>query len=438
MRTNILTLTLLSLMSISLAWAQDRTTVTANNSEISDNLDLRAVASIFGESQNLDDFEDRLNNPKYQISNLDLNNDNQVDYLRVIETVQGNAHLIIIQSVLGRDQFQDIATVEVMKDSNNKVQVQVVGDVYMYGSNYIYEPAYAYTPVIYTNFWAPRYRPYYSSWYWGYYPSYYVAWHPFPIYTYRNNINVWINYNNHYNYVNHRNCTIAYNNYYRGNRGNYYETHYPNRSFTNRNNGYTNRHDLDQTRNITSGGSRGDAGNTTGTGTSRAAINNTRATAEMQNINATTTRSAGTRTTSTIGAADVQNTDRTNSTSSTVRTPQPVRAATSNTMVNDATPTRNTMNVRNEPTRSTGAQNNSNNSPTRYTPSATTNRNTTTTRTSTIQNSAPTRSSGNRGTTATRSHEVRSTGNNRSGGSNASSRGTLTSGNTRGGQRTSR
>jgi putative cell wall-binding protein len=94
MKTKILTLALLSIVSITSVFAQDRTTVTANNSEISDNLDLRAVASIFGDSKDLADFERRLNNPEVPISNLDLNGDNQVDYLRVIETVEGNAHLI--------------------------------------------------------------------------------------------------------------------------------------------------------------------------------------------------------------------------------------------------------------------------------------------------------------------------------------------------------
>ena len=248
MKTKIVTLTLLSLLSISTAFAQDRTTVTANNSDISDNLDLRAVASIFGDSDNLEDFERRLNDPRAQISNLDLNGDNQVDYLRVIESVEGNAHLIIIQSVLGRDNFQDIATVEVERDRYNKIQVQVVGDVYMYGNNYIYEPVYAYTPVIYNSFWVRNYRPYYSSWYWGYYPSFYVAWSPFPIYTYHNHIGIYINHNHHYNYVNYRRCGVAYNNYYNGRRGNSYERQYPSRSFSQRNNGYSNRRELVNTR----------------------------------------------------------------------------------------------------------------------------------------------------------------------------------------------
>lgn len=231
--------------------AQDRTTVSVTGPEISDNLDLRAVASIFGDSKNLEDFENRLNDPNNQISNLDLNGDNQVDYLRVIETVEGNTHIIVLQSVLGRDMFQDVASIEVEKDRNNRVQVQVVGDVYMYGNNYIYEPVYVHTPVIYTHFWAPRYRPYFSSWYWGYYPSYYVAWHPFPIFRYRSHIALHINLGHHYNYVNYRRCQVAYNSYYTR-RANSYERQYPTRSFASRNTGYTNRYELDRTRNTRS------------------------------------------------------------------------------------------------------------------------------------------------------------------------------------------
>lgn len=260
MRTKIILSTLMSLF-IANSFAQDRTTVNATSSEISDNLDLRAVASIFGDSRDLEDFERRLNDPKNQISNLDLNYDNQVDYLRVIESVEGRTHLIVLQSVLGKDNYQDVATVEVEKDSNNRIQVQVVGDVYMYGNNYIYEPVYVSTPIIYDYFWTPYYRPYCSSWYWGYYPSYYTYWSPFPVFRYRSHIGLFINFNHHYNYVNTRRCQVAYNNYY-NRRGNYYERQYPNRSFERRNSGFTNRYELDRTRDVrTVGSTRNDVSN---------------------------------------------------------------------------------------------------------------------------------------------------------------------------------
>jgi hypothetical protein len=87
LKNKILINSLFFLLFIALpSFAQDVTTITASSDDVSDNLDLEAVASIFGESKDLEDFEKRLNDPKTQISNLDLNNDGEVDYLRIMET----------------------------------------------------------------------------------------------------------------------------------------------------------------------------------------------------------------------------------------------------------------------------------------------------------------------------------------------------------------
>ena len=247
MKTKLLLLSLLTSVFATQTQAQDRTSVNAMNAEISDNLDLRAVASIFGDSRDLQDFERRLNDPELQISNLDLNNDNEVDYLRVIETVENRTHLIIVQSVIDDDVYQDVATIDVEKDRNNKIHVQVVGDVFMYGANYIYEPVYYTTPVIYASFWSSNYRPYYSTWNWGYYPSYYYAWNPFPVFRYRNNININLNINNNYNYVTNRRSNRAVV-LYNSRRSNGYERQNPNYSFSRRNATVVNRYELDQRR----------------------------------------------------------------------------------------------------------------------------------------------------------------------------------------------
>ena len=247
MKTKLLLLSLLTSVFATQTQAQDRTSVNAMNAEISDNLDLRAVASIFGESRDLQDFERRLNDPELQISNLDLNNDNEVDYLRVIETVENRTHLIIVQSVIDDDVYQDVATIDVEKDRNNKIHVQVVGDVFMYGENYIYEPVYYTTPIIYASFWSNNYRPYYSTWNWGYYPSYYYAWNPFPVFRYRNNININLNINNNYNYVTNRRSNRAVV-LYNSRRSNGYERQNPNYSFSRRNATVANRYELDQRR----------------------------------------------------------------------------------------------------------------------------------------------------------------------------------------------
>ena len=284
MKTILQHIALFTLLFSADTFAQDVTTVRANNSDISDNLDLKAVASIFGDSNDLEDFERRLNDPELQISNLDLNGDNKVDYLRVVEATENNIHLIIIQSVLGPDTFQDIATIEVERDRNNNVQVQVVGDVYMYGSNYMYEPVYVSRPVIYDVFWVNTYRPYYSPWYWGYYPTYYSYWAPYPVYNYRRRVHNHINVRNNYVYVNAPRNNSRAESLYNSRRQNAYERQHPNNSFSSRNNNVSNRYALEQSRKD-SRATRADGGKTRNTFTNSRSnsINKSNSNAVRQN-----------------------------------------------------------------------------------------------------------------------------------------------------------
>lgn len=296
-----------TLLTVSSMFAQDVTTVRATNSDISDNLDLRAVASIFGDSKDLEDFERKLNDPEVQISNLDLNRDGRVDYLRVIEAVESNTHLIILQSVLGADTFQDVATIEVERDRNNNVQVQVVGNTYLYGSNYIYEPVYVHRPIIWDVFWMSSYRPYYSPWYWDYYPTYYSYWAPYPMYRYRNNVHIHINNYNTYNYVDTRRSTraVAMHN---TRRANAYERANPNNNFTRRTNA-PNRYALEQTR-ATAGGTRsqGTAPVRNGSQTTRSTAGNTRNSVQADNTRSlNNVRSAGTRPTKSMDSDAIYN-----------------------------------------------------------------------------------------------------------------------------------
>jgi hypothetical protein len=233
MKTTIKILVIAFIISLGHMNAQDVTTVTAANSDISQNLDLEAVASIFGESENLEDFEKRLNDPDTRISNLDLNGDGEVDYLRVIENTKNETHLITIQAVLGNDLFQDVATIDVEKDSQGVTQVQVVGDVYMYGPDYIITPVYVHRPVIFVWFWGPYYRPWYSPYYWDYYPPYYRPWRPYPTPRYRTNVHVHVNVNNSYRYSSVRRSNTAIELQKQARRNDYGSKH-PDRSFKNR------------------------------------------------------------------------------------------------------------------------------------------------------------------------------------------------------------
>ncbi|NAS13226.1 hypothetical protein [Poritiphilus flavus] len=229
-KKNIVILLNLLLFSVISATAQDVTTVDAASEEISENLDLEAVASLFGDAKDLEEFEQKLNDPEIQISNLDLNEDEYVDYLRVVETAENDTHLIAIQAVLGDDIFQDVATIEVEKNADGEAQVQVVGDVYLYGPDYIVEPVYVYRPVIFSIFWRPFYRPYRSVFYWGYYPRYFRKWRPFHVHTYRRNVHVHINVRHTYHRTSLRYSSTAVR-IHTNVRRNDYAVRYPNRSY---------------------------------------------------------------------------------------------------------------------------------------------------------------------------------------------------------------
>lgn len=169
-------LTMTSLLSCATARASD-ITVSATSSDIREQLDLRAVATLFARSSDLEEFEQVLNDPDSAFSNLDLNSDGVVDYLRVVETTQGNKHLIVLQAILAKDVYQDVATIEVSKDEASGSEKMVIrGDVAIYGDAYIVEPTFYYRPVIYDWFWAPHWVAWHSPFYWDYYPGW---WHPY-------------------------------------------------------------------------------------------------------------------------------------------------------------------------------------------------------------------------------------------------------------------
>ena len=200
MRTTVLSLLLGVFLLINTQCVARRIySVQPKGDDISNNLDLEAVASIFGAASNLEDFERKLNDPDYQISNLDLNNDGAVDFLRVIESNESNVHLIVIQAVLDRDVFQDIATIVVEKTNYRNANVQIIGDPYLYGPNYVIEPYFNHPPTLFSFFWGNSYYRWSSPYYWGYYPNYYRGRTPYSMNRYRSRIHSHINHDYRYN-----------------------------------------------------------------------------------------------------------------------------------------------------------------------------------------------------------------------------------------------
>lgn len=169
-----------------------------------DNLNLYAVMKLFQESETLEGFERSLNDENSRINNLDLNGDNYIDYLKVVDYVDGDAHNIVLQAVLDRNETQDVAVFTVQRFRDGSVQIQLTGDEALYGRNYIIEPIFDETPnpgylgrsrnngtIVRTTtvqiamwplvrfIYMPGYTVWHSSWYWGYYPTYWHPWRPY-------------------------------------------------------------------------------------------------------------------------------------------------------------------------------------------------------------------------------------------------------------------
>ena len=214
--------------------AQQTVTVQAQSYQVSDNLDLEAVAITFGESKNVEDFERRLNDPENRISNLDLNNDGYVDFLRVVEVEEKGTHLIVIQAVIGQDLYQDVASIIVEGESKTSATVTIVGNRDIYGDNYVIVPRYVVRPVIFDWFWLPTYAVYHSLWYWDYYPHYYHHHICLGYHSYHRHIHTWHTHHHHHcdfhrptNYHHHNHHVEMHRSVTR----NDYATHRPNQGY---------------------------------------------------------------------------------------------------------------------------------------------------------------------------------------------------------------
>ncbi|MBR6829957.1 MAG: hypothetical protein IKM83_05040 [Paludibacteraceae bacterium] len=311
-------------------------TVTNYNSDPCFYLDLNAVAAAFAESHSVREFEEILNSSRYMINNLDLNRDGWIDYLRVIETSRGYYHTLLIQACLAPSVFQDVATL-IAERRADALYVEVVGDRYLYGYNYIVRPVFIKRPPLYDSYGHPRYTAWVSPYYYGYFPSYYTQ--PKPIYL--NHYQAYVNtYMTNHHYCHH--CDYPNTVFYSGytdmtqqHRRNDYGAAHPDQSFEQRvtrtasaTNGVSVRN-AGQLRNSVAKSSESTKTTTTTSGTS----SSTRSTS-------TSASSTKTATSTTSGSARSTNTATT--TKKVTPTNQP-NTTTVNTRVNTSGTTRTTV-----------------------------------------------------------------------------------------------
>ena len=184
--------------------------IAAQNDDISqdstgllgDNFSLEGALTLFKQAPSLEAFEEALNKEDNNVNNLDLNEDGEIDYVRVVDNMEGDLHAIALQVPISSSESQDIAVIAIEKTGNEQAVLQIIGDETLYGEDYFVEPfdegasggnggpnADLEFRRIVVNVWLwpsvryiyrPGYRVWVSPFRWGVYPRWWRPWRPSP------------------------------------------------------------------------------------------------------------------------------------------------------------------------------------------------------------------------------------------------------------------
>lgn len=191
-----------------------------------DHFSLEGALDLFQKAENPEEFEKLLNSEDSRVNNLDLNDDGEIDYIRVIETQDKDIKIFVLQVPVSEKESQDIAVIELEKTGKDEAVLQIVGNEDIYGDEKIVEPSDGSddeemededrgpapyyknnSAAIVVNVWgwpcvryvyAPGYKPWISPWRWRNYPVWWrpwrplgwAVWHPFRVGHYRPGIRV--------------------------------------------------------------------------------------------------------------------------------------------------------------------------------------------------------------------------------------------------------
>jgi hypothetical protein len=159
-----------------------------------DNFSLEGALELFKKSASPEEFERLINSEDNKVNNLDLNEDGEIDYIKVIDKNDNGAHAFILQVAVSESENQDIAVIELEKTGDNQAVAQIVGDEDIYGEETILESTdevvtnagtsrsrvvvnvWAWPAVRYV--YAPSYRVWVSPYRWRVYPTWWRPWRP--------------------------------------------------------------------------------------------------------------------------------------------------------------------------------------------------------------------------------------------------------------------
>ncbi|MBC8032634.1 MAG: hypothetical protein H7Y03_00700 [Chitinophagaceae bacterium] len=105
-----------------------------------DNFSLEGALEMFKKASSPEAFEQLLNKEENSVNNLDLDEDGNTDYIRVVNKKQGDVQVFILQVSVSEKESQDVAVIELEKNGPEKAILQITGDEDLYGEETIVEP----------------------------------------------------------------------------------------------------------------------------------------------------------------------------------------------------------------------------------------------------------------------------------------------------------
>ncbi|MGE9267198.1 MAG: hypothetical protein ACQKBY_03805 [Verrucomicrobiales bacterium] len=166
-------------LSLFLSGCKSRETyVTTIVRTAAEGLDLQAVTDLATRVSSAEAFEKELNKPGNTINNLDLNEDDKTDYIKITEINEGEQKGFSLTTHVGgeKDQEQELAVIQFEKNKDGQGTIQTTGNEQIYGHNHYYHHRTSFGDVLLWSYLLSSHRPYHSPYgYRGAYPSAYQA-----------------------------------------------------------------------------------------------------------------------------------------------------------------------------------------------------------------------------------------------------------------------
>ncbi len=162
------------------------TYVTTVQKMASDGLNLQAVTDLATKVKSAQEFEQELNKPNNPINNLDLNEDNTIDFIKITEINNDTGKGFSLTTEVAPNDEQELAVIQFEVDeATQQATVQTTGNPQVYGNHHHYHNRMGLTDVLIWGYFLRNMMPYSSPWGYNRYPDYHQRRQPMSPNSYR-------------------------------------------------------------------------------------------------------------------------------------------------------------------------------------------------------------------------------------------------------------